>query len=168
MSKPIRSCRFGPFAGSAGPHFEPDDSSSRDADQFIRCGPAWPTSFSRRRFFLCPAGGGRCYRFQRRRISPMACGTTVTCSMAPKTIGRGCLGSLLGAPKQLADRYAAAASTGNVGDPIASPREPSFAPIARSKPACGFGPPEHDATYGACASPAVTALHYGVTHGVTN
>lgn len=97
----------------------------------------------------------------------MACGTTVTCSMAPKTIGRGRLGSQLGAPRQLADGHAAAASTGNVGDPVASPREPSFVPIARSKSACGFGPPERAATYGACASAAVTALHHGVTHGVT-
>lgn len=45
--------------------------------------------------FLCPAGRCRCYRFQRQTISPMACGTTVTCSMAPKTIGRGRLGSYL-------------------------------------------------------------------------
>ncbi len=97
----------------------------------------------------------------------MACGTTITCSMAPKTIGRGCLGSQLGAPRQLADGYAAAASAGNVGDPVDSPREPSFVPITRSKPAFGFGPPERAATYGACASAAVTALHYGVTHGVT-
>lgn len=97
----------------------------------------------------------------------MACGTTVTCSMAPKTIGRGRLGSLLGTPMQLADEYAAAASTGNVGDPVASPREPSFVPITRSKTACEFGPPERAVTYGACAPAAVTALHYGVTHGVT-
>lgn len=57
-------------------------------------------------FFRFHAGGGRCYRFQRRKISSMAFGTTVTCSPAPKTIGRGRLGSLLGAPEQLAGRAA--------------------------------------------------------------
>ena len=35
-----------PFAGSASPHFEPDDSSPRDAGQFVRCGLAWSASFS--------------------------------------------------------------------------------------------------------------------------
>ena len=54
MSRPIRQCRFGPFAGSASPHFEPDDSSPRDAGQFIRCGLACSTSFSRRNFFCVP------------------------------------------------------------------------------------------------------------------